>query len=213
VVPPSAELQPFARDTRLVNPPRSVAATFIGTSVSAPSSWPSTYERAEGEIFGPFAFACVPRPLPFTTTRLSPNAASAVGYQSVGMRPARRALRYGVAFPASFCVNSNTATELLSASATNNRDSSGERSSALGVLPSAGPSGAASLSSATTRCARVSTTNTLSVLEEATKSRLPAALRSSAEACLPAAIFPDATSLPELSRRNAETKLSPHAET
>ena len=72
---------------------------------------------------------------------------------------------------------------LLSASATKSRVPPAPSASALGVLPSRGPAGGASLSSATTRRrpARVSTTAIRSVLPDATKRRDPSADSASAD--------------------------------
>ena len=113
---------------------------------------------------------------------------------------------------------SNTATALLSASATKRRCPEGESASALGVLPSPVPPGTVSTSSVMTRAAFVSTTLTRSVLAEATKSREPSGLRSRAEGCRPTRMTGPVSSR-ELGlsiagiRLNTRTSNPPHAET
>src|SRR5439155_22332759 len=82
---------------------------------------------------GQSRLACVPWRLPERTRSSLPTSATAVGYQSVGMRPSN--------FPVATL---NAATALLSASATNRRLPSGLSATALGVLPSGGAPGAAS---------------------------------------------------------------------
>ena len=113
----------------------------------------------------------VPRPLPFTTKSESAEAAIAVGYHAVGMRPASASVPMAVGTPLSLADRSKTATAFASLSATKSRVPPGESASADGVLPSPGPDGGGSRSSPSTVRALVSTTVTRSVLAEATKSR------------------------------------------
>src|SRR5258708_13778054 len=103
----------------------------------------------------------------------------AVGYQPVGMRPRRR-----------FVATENTATALLSPSATYSFEPSGDNASAFGVLPSEGPPGAASLSIATIFRRFVSTTAILSSPPIATYTPDPERLLSTAQGCLPTRIRP-----------------------
>ncbi len=76
---------------------------------------------------------------------------------------------------------SKTAMALASASARKRRVPSGESTSALGVVPSAGPAGGGLRRRVTMRPERVSSTTALSVLALATKRRVPAALSTSAD--------------------------------
>src|SRR5580658_3092448 len=78
------------------------------------------------------AFGAVPRPFPFTTISESdPAASTADGYQPTGMRPTGWS-----PFGDETAASRNTATALLSASATYSRLPSSESAIASGVLPS-----------------------------------------------------------------------------
>ncbi len=135
--------------------------------------FPLPWCRSDARGPGPSGLARVPPPFPFATTRLLSIVAMATGYQPTGMRPASRPVP-DVAWPAVFGERSKIATALASASATNSRDSSDDRVSAFGVLPSAGPAGGGS-SSSPIRCRDlVSMIVTRSVLADATNRRLPA---------------------------------------
>ncbi len=131
----------------------------------------------------------------------------------MGIRPISRSWPLPLPTPAVAGPSSKTATALLSASATNSLAPSSDSASALGVLPSAGPAGAGSNRSVMTRPVRVSATLTRSVLPEATKSRVPAALRSSADGCRATGITRAAPSRPGPSVWKLRTSLPPHAET
>src|SRR5213594_4224548 len=111
--------------------------------------------------FGPSGFGDDPRPLPFTTKSVSPDATTPVGYQPTGMRPASRSLPFADAVFDVADVRSNTATAF--ASATYRRVPSFESASAFGVLPSPGPSGGGSTNRATIARRLVSITCTRSV--------------------------------------------------
>src|ERR1017187_10370996 len=93
---------------------------------------------------GPSGFAWLPCPLPHRIRSWPPVSRTAVGYQSVGIRPSSGDLAVSER-TAGFSETFRTAIALLSASATNSLDSSLERARAFGVLPSEGPAGAASL--------------------------------------------------------------------
>src|SRR5437588_6208061 len=145
---------------------------------------------------GPFGLGPAPRPLPFATSRVSPAASTAVGYQPTGMRPTRRSRprsRPEAATPEVADERSKTATALLSDSATSRRRPAAASARALGVLPSGGPAGGASRSCAITRRVRVSTTATRSVLAEATNRRAPPAASSNADGWRPTSMRPAAT--------------------
>src|SRR5512142_3472689 len=106
-----------------------------------PVTCPSVYDvRGYGRPSpGPSGLGPAPRPLPFTTIRVSPSATTAVGYHSVGMRPASLSSPFAAATPERLAERSNTATAFASPSAANRRVPSAERASALGVEPSPGP--------------------------------------------------------------------------
>src|SRR5205823_9203887 len=93
---------------------------------------------------GPLRFALEMIPLPLATRRRLPSGVSRteVGYQPTGMKPSERL------WPGA--LTSNTATLLLSAFATNNVFSSGDKARLFGVEPGgrAGWSEALSVSSA-----------------------------------------------------------------
>ncbi len=107
---------------------------------------------------------------------------------------------------------SNTATALLSASATKSRVPLAESASAFGVLPSPGPAGAASCSSAIILRARVSTTATRSVVDDAIYNRVPSSLRSSADGWRPAGIGAAGASVPPDRAVNTATAWPSHAD-
>src|SRR5258706_1810703 len=95
-------------------------------------------------------FGAVPRPLPLRTIRSFPSAVIAEGYHPTGILPASTSLPAAPETPEIAAERLNTATALLSASATKSLVPSGESASALGVLPSPVAAGEASLSVATT---------------------------------------------------------------
>src|SRR5258708_31296151 len=87
---------------------------------------------------GPFGLGPAPRPLPFATSRVSPAASTAVGYQPTGMRPTRRSRprsRPEAATPAVAAAGSQTAAALLSDSAARPPRPPAARAPAPGVLP------------------------------------------------------------------------------
>ena len=164
---------------------------MAGIIISVPEVCPRVNARGLAELdllgSGPRGFGPVHLPFALTTNNESAVASTADGYQPVGMRPTSRSvsvsdapLRGGgcettrgspdEAVPGD---RSNTATALLSASATNRRSPSGESASAWGVLPSCGPAGGGSSRVEMTRAARVSTTAIRSVLPDAMNSLLP----------------------------------------
>src|SRR5207245_11548668 len=118
------------------------------------------------------------------------------GYQSVGTRPESAPL-----------ATSNTATELLSASATNSRLPSSERASAFGVLPSRGPAGGASLICLISLEVAVSITEIVSVRADVTQRRF--CLSSKAEGCRPALIGARLANIPFAATLNMSTVWSP----
>src|SRR6266516_2250499 len=134
---------------------------------------------------------------------------TAVGYQSVGMRP------IGVVFAAvpAPSETSNTATALLSASATNSFDPSGDNVIAFGVLPSEGPAGAASLRRWETLFAFVSTTAISSDPANATNKCVPDLFDAIADGCRPTFMLPDVFNFPSLCILKTATVSAPHADT
>src|SRR6266851_4004710 len=100
------------------------------------------------------------------------------------MRPSRLVFKVADG-EVDFSETSKTARALLSASATNNLDPSGDKASALGVLPSEAPLVAASLMYSNTFFFFVSSTAILSVPARATNKREPEAFDSKAEGSRP----------------------------
>src|SRR5580700_10404931 len=144
---------------------------------------------------GPSGFAWLPRPLPHRIRNWPPAYRTPVGYQSVGMRPSSGGFAES-GRGARFSETSKTAIALLSASAANSVDSSLESARAFGVLPSDGPSGAASLKYRNTFFLAVSTIATWSVAARATNSRDPDAFETSAEGRGPTRTLPAGLSVP-----------------
>src|SRR2546423_4207884 len=147
------------------------------------------------------------------TMRSAASATRADGYHPTGMRPTSASLPLAVATPDVAEERSNTATALLSASATNSRVPSGERASAFGVLPSPVPAGEGSLSVVRTCLLRVSTTLMRSVLPDTAKSLDPSPLRRSAEGCRATLIFVSAANVPPDESGKADTVIPFHADT
>src|SRR5204863_2830225 len=131
----------------------------------------------------------------------------AVGYQSVGMRPAG----WPAEPPAG--ERSKTAIALLSASATSSLDSSADNVIAFGVLPSEGPAGAASLRRCRTFFVFVSTTAISSDPANATNNRDPDLFNTSADGCRPTVTFPEAFNFPSFRILKTATVSPPHADT
>src|SRR5277367_591921 len=77
-------------------------------------------------------------PVPFAVEmrRLSPEMASALGYHSVGMKPAGDSVTDG-SHGCSSCLVSNTATASIDALAAKRRSPSEERAIAIGTAPAA----------------------------------------------------------------------------
>src|ERR1700680_1818891 len=158
-------------------------------------------------------WGAVPRPVPLTTMTSLPSAAIADGYQPTGILPASTSFPVAPETADVDAERSNTATALLSASATNSRVASGESASAFGVLPSPVAAGEASLSVVITRWLRVSMTFTLSVLPDATKSRAPSGLSSTADGCLATRILVPSPRVPFARGGRADTVHPFHADT
>src|SRR6267378_581615 len=92
-------------------------------SIIEATAWSGSWVSRSG--LGPRGLGPAPSPLPLATNRVFPSGetATAVGYQAVGMSPARR----------------TTATSLLPALATYRVAPSGATASPLGLLPTGAP--------------------------------------------------------------------------
>ena len=127
---------------------------------------------------------------------------TAVGYQPVGMKPLT-ALAPGR-------LTSTTATALLSALATSSVWPSGERPSALGVLPAGAPGWSATETCSFAACEARSTTHTAFVFAHATNSRAPSFEKAIALGCSPTGISP---CFWRVAASKASTFAPPHSET
>src|SRR5581483_6730620 len=129
-----------------------------------------------------------------------PNMA-AVGYQPVGMKP-DTSLAPGRA-------TSTTATVLLSALATSNRFSSGDRLTWFGVVPGGACGNIATLICSTARRDGTSTTHTAFVFAHDTNNRRPSLVTAIAFGCSPTTTSPAGWSV---FASNSRTFDPPHSE-
>src|SRR6476646_10323871 len=160
-----------------------------------------------------FGCGAVPRPLAFATRMSLPSTRTPAGYQPTGILPINESAVDTLATPDVPADSVNTAIALLSASATKSLLPSGETASALGVLPSFDAAGTGSLSVVTTCSRRVSTTEILSVLPEATNNRAPSGLSVIAEGCRPTRMRVPFSNVPFARGGNADTVQPFHADT